>query len=588
MNNKKAIIKNVITVVLGLLFFLLIIKFFPVVSNPDYQNAKNEEISGNFKAEALKYGGISTSAKQIVEVNTGTTSVTSKTGSTTATVGTTTKKTYPSKPSQNFTTGTTSTSPTSNTSTTPKPTPKPTPTPTITITPESPTTNTTPTTTADANPKLTTTNTSPENITDTNPEDTTTTPESSDGEISTGEESQDSVSHESGNNSSGSISANSGSTQNNIGHQTTGYVPGVLIGPQISEKINNVVETLPAPIKEKIEKAGKTATVATAKTAEVVSSTSGQTVTVAVTSAGAVAGASVSASAALSVNALAFSDSLFGIIRLWGVFLSALGLRKKNKPWGSVYDSVTKQPLDPVYVSLENMEGKEVASAITDLDGRYGFLTQAGSYKLNVHKNNYEFPSKKAMGKSNDQIYSDLYFGEIINISNDGEVVTKNIPMDSLKFDWNEFEKNRRKLMKFYSKRNVMFVRIADILFSLGLLITIISTITSPKVYSIVVLVIYIILYIVRGFSIKSKSYGSIIEKEGGSPLSFGIIHVKKSSDEIVHKVANKIGRFYCLVPNGVYEISIDKKISDEEYVEIYKEDGYEVKNGHINKKFQV
>jgi hypothetical protein len=54
------------------------------------------------------------------------------------------------------------------------------------------------------------------------------------------------------------------------------------------------------------------------------------------------------------------------------------GLKKKAPPWGVVYDSVTKRPLDPAYVVLKNLQGKQIASAITDLDGRYGFLVEPG------------------------------------------------------------------------------------------------------------------------------------------------------------------------------------------------------------------
>jgi len=41
---------------------------------------------------------------------------------------------------------------------------------------------------------------------------------------------------------------------------------------------------------------------------------------------------------------LTFSEIFLNILRIWSLFLSAIGLRKKAKPWGTVYDSITKQP----------------------------------------------------------------------------------------------------------------------------------------------------------------------------------------------------------------------------------------------------
>ena len=82
----------------------------------------------------------------------------------------------------------------------------------------------------------------------------------------------------------------------------------------------------------------------------------------------------------ITVAATSFSDVWLIIIRMFGFFLEAFGLRKKNRSWGTVYDSITKRPLDPVYVALIDIgTGKQVASAITDIDGRYGFLVLPAS-----------------------------------------------------------------------------------------------------------------------------------------------------------------------------------------------------------------
>ncbi|MEZ4211201.1 MAG: carboxypeptidase-like regulatory domain-containing protein [Candidatus Paceibacterota bacterium] len=112
-------------------------------------------------------------------------------------------------------------------------------------------------------------------------------------------------------------------------------------------------------------------------------------------------------------------------IRIWNIIPTLLGFRRRKRPWGTVFDSVTKQPLDPVYVMLKDSFGKEISTSITDLDGRYGFQVPAGQYSIFANKANYTFPSVKLVGKTEDELYHDLYFGETLSVEKDGEVIQK-------------------------------------------------------------------------------------------------------------------------------------------------------------------
>src|SRR6185295_3255558 len=98
-------------------------------------------------------------------------------------------------------------------------------------------------------------------------------------------------------------------------------------------------------------------------------------------------------------------------------------------------------PLDPVIVLLRDLKGNDVASAVTDIDGRYGFFVKPGKYQLLAKKTNYFFPSLKLNEKKDDEIYTNLYFGETIEITKPGQIIDKNIPLDPIDFDWNEFAK---------------------------------------------------------------------------------------------------------------------------------------------------
>ena len=61
-----------------------------------------------------------------------------------------------------------------------------------------------------------------------------------------------------------------------------------------------------------------------------------------------------------------------------------------------------------------------------------------------MKKSDYIFPSTKLTGRGKDELYDNLYFGGEINVENEDEIINKNIPMDAINFNWNEFEKIKK------------------------------------------------------------------------------------------------------------------------------------------------
>lgn len=340
---------------------------------------------------------------------------------------------------------------------------------------------------------------------------------------------------------------------------TIGDIVGGVVSPEIDEQIIKIVDTDPT---KKIVQA--------------------------VTAVGAVVNLGVSLATILFINPFSFSELILLPFRLWSLFLSALGLRRR--PWGVVYDSITKQPLDPVYVSLQDMSGKEIASSITDLDGRYGFLPKAGTYKIVAGKTNYVFPSTRLTGRDHDELYHDLYFGEVITIGVDGAVIAKNIPMDPIKFDWNEFAKRDQKLMKFYHKRDRTLATVANILFIAGFFIALVALVSVPKTYNIVIFILYIVIAFMKRTGLARKSFGEISDKTTGKPLAFAVVRVysQATKTEITHKVTTEYGRYYCLVQNGTYYITVEKKNPDATYTLLYTSAPIEVKHGVITQSVEV
>jgi hypothetical protein len=345
--------------------------------------------------------------------------------------------------------------------------------------------------------------------------------------------------------------------------------------------ITNIVKSFTAKsIKVNIENVTKNVD-------QIVDSYAGEVITKTVSTGGAVTAIAITA----GTVSFFVSDIVLLIIRSFHLLLTAFGLRKRVSPWGIVYDSVTKQPLDPAYVVLKNTSGKEVASAITDFDGRFGFLVEPGIYKLEVKKTNYIFPSQKLVGKINDELYKDLYFGENVEVKTLGEVIIKNIPLDPVNFDWNEFAKRDKGLMKFYSKWDVVERDFLDWFFVIGFVFSSVSYIFSPYQYNLILMTLYVLLSLIIIFGLKPKTYAYIKEKETGFPLSFAIVRVFLSGSDtiITSKTTDKYGKYYCLVPPGKYYIKVEKKNDDGNYSTLYTSPDIDVtKKGIINENLKV
>lgn len=359
-----------------------------------------------------------------------------------------------------------------------------------------------------------------------------------------------------------------GTTGGTTGGGGINIIGDIIIG--VEQKISEILpESIKIPARE-IKK--------------IVETPAGSVTTKVITTTGATAVAVASAPAIISSFSLA--EIFLLPLRLLLLLLSFFGLRKRVKHWGVVYDSVTKRPLDPAYVTLKDMSGKEISSAITDLDGRYGFLADSGRYIMAANKTNYLFPSQKLAGKTNDEVYNNLYFGQQIEVRAKEDVIAKNIPLDPLRFDWNEFAKQDKKLLRFYSKWDAWFRKFTDITFYVGFFVAIIALLAAPYPYNLIIFGIYVLLALLRLAGFKPKAFAYVVDATG-TPLSYAIVRIilANSGQEMTYRVTDKYGRYYCLLPNGQYYVKIEKKNDDSSYSLVYVSGVIDVKKRGILKK---
>ncbi|MDA8596729.1 hypothetical protein N9L26_00125 [Candidatus Pacebacteria bacterium] len=266
----------------------------------------------------------------------------------------------------------------------------------------------------------------------------------------------------------------------------------------------------------------------------------------------------------------------------WHGAFGFLTLRKRRRPWGTVYDVKTKAPVDPAYVELFSESGAHVADAITDLDGRYGFVVEDGTYYMKVDKTNYTFPVSRLGARETDVIYSNIYYGD--TFTSDGSVAF-DIPMEPLKFDWNQYEKLRTKQTRFFHQLDPFIVRFLDLLSWVGLGFIIWQFITIPNLLNLIWLVVFAVSFVSRFFVGKPILYGVL--KKNGYLLPNAIIKVYSGEHVIAKKIADESGRYAVIIPPGSYRMTIEERTGEEQYQVVY-DNSVDASGGILNTNITI
>lgn len=125
-----------------------------------------------------------------------------------------------------------------------------------------------------------------------------------------------------------------------------------------------------------------------------------------------------------------------------------IGLRRKTRVWGVVYDSHSKHPIPLAKLELFDSSNRLLETRYADRDGRYGFLTSPASLQVNelhVHvkavKSGFIFPSGFISAGTDYIVYEHVYRGGDIVLEST-TLLNYNIPMDpstSQGWSWSGF-----------------------------------------------------------------------------------------------------------------------------------------------------
>ncbi len=235
--------------------------------------------------------------------------------------------------------------------------------------------------------------------------------------------------------------------------------------------------------------------------------------------------------------------------------LMLLGKRKREK-WGMVYNTLTKLPVDLALVRLFNAEtNRLVQSKVTDGQGRYAFIVDQGKYRLEVQKASLVFPSTLLKGFKADGEKTDIYHGEIIEVTEKNSLITANIPLDPVGETKTPSRIRREKIWR----------RLQTGLSWLGFLVTIVALCISPVWYMWILLAVHLFFLVVFRRLTKpkrAKGWGIVYDVGTNIPVARVVARLFDSQFNklVATEVTDRNGRYHFLAGDSKYYVTYEHR----------------------------
>ncbi|MFH1508663.1 MAG: SdrD B-like domain-containing protein [bacterium] len=270
------------------------------------------------------------------------------------------------------------------------------------------------------------------------------------------------------------------------------------------------------------------------------------------------------------------------------------GTAKRRKKWGTIYNSLTKTPVDLAIVRLfEKATNRLIETQVTGKEGRYAFIVEPNKeYYITVKKDNYVFPSKLLNNIEKDSVFERLYYGnpftataeeksngndipqtyihynipldpaeDVVFYANQGQIIktTNNTLAKIAQLDKTKIAAENRKILK----RNVRF-GFNKIIAYLGPTIGILSFAISPSYYTGSFLIAHIMLFFLfkrLTTGAKVKPWGIVFNVDTTEAMSGAIVRLfdAQYGKLLLTKVTGRDGRYQFLVGPDRYILTIEK-----------------------------
>ena len=235
-------------------------------------------------------------------------------------------------------------------------------------------------------------------------------------------------------------------------------------------------------------------------------------------------------------------------------FLEIVGLKKKRRVWGIIYDAKTKKPIPYAKIELKDQANRVLETRYADRYGRYGFLTspsslhaQALQISLTPVSPKYTFPSKLVTSDPDFIVYDHIYKGGLVTV-NKGPLVNYNIPLDP------KHQAESHISQPFLSNAAVS---ILDWGFWIGIVAAPLNAVFNPSIYSISILVLFLLANAFRISADLYRPFGLILNSKTKKPLPYALITLDNSKGtRLAFSVSDDQGRYFLVTDPGKYELT--------------------------------
>lgn len=204
-------------------------------------------------------------------------------------------------------------------------------------------------------------------------------------------------------------------------------------------------------------------------------------------------------------------------------------------PWGIVYDRSNLHPVAFATVQLLQNENL-LEERVTDMDGKYGFVNDQGSYEIRVKHSSYEaYSSGFVLGRKEG-------------------IIARDIALTALA---SENVSRKLRLRKFFFIANV-------VLFAFGLLLSVTAAATSFNGYNLFVLITYLV-QICVSLLLKIKrslrrDWGYVVDSADNSRIRGVFIRIfdQAENNQLEVQMTDEAGRFGFILKPGEYMLTAD------------------------------
>lgn len=247
------------------------------------------------------------------------------------------------------------------------------------------------------------------------------------------------------------------------------------------------------------------------------------------------------------------SQIFYSLTHILNVLLALFGFKKKQRPYGYVYDSRTKEPVNMAIVRIFNNQGKLVTTSVTDSKGRFTGNIKEGFYTLTVSKHGYIFPSSIITEIIDPPTYNIYQNSFKVGQKQEIEIA---VPIDSI-----ENATNSKIFRKVIVSKILLWLSV--LLLTCGILFSTYMCVTYPTFINYFVSSLYLIplstmLFVITKDEIK---YGTVTDSQGMKVAGVSILLKEMDFGRIVQRrVTNERGEYRFILDKGTYQLIVGDK----------------------------